>query len=126
MGRLSTFCLSSVPGFARRGFVLLAFGLISACATNYQFTPYWMIHEEDFDRLIPGKTTKEQVLKNIGIPMVQQNFPRQKEEVWEYRYLLGSATRMLAYVYFGPNGVYKYSYRILDPTYYAGGAGGVR
>jgi len=100
---------------------LIAATLLGACATGYHPTPYWMMQESQFSALVPGKATKDQVMKDIGVPLMQSFFPRQNEEVWEYRYLDGSATRMLAYVYFTPEGVYKYSYRILDPALHGDG-----
>ncbi len=103
--------------------LIVAALVLTACATNYHPTPYWMIQESMFKSLVPGVTTKDEVLNGIGVPLTQSHFPRQNEDVWEYQYLDGSATRMLAYVYFDPNGVYKYSYRILDPAVYSGPSG---
>ncbi len=95
--------------------------LLDACATDFHPTPYWMMHESQFRALVAGKTTRDDVLRQIGIPWMDSYFPRQKEEVLEYRYLDASTTRMLAYVYFDANGIYKYSYRIPASAFYGGG-----
>lgn len=93
----------------------------TACATDYAPTPYWEIRAAAFNDLAPGKTTKEDVRRQIGVPLIESHFPRQDEDVWDYRYLEGSATRMLAYVYFDSNGRYKHMMQQPDPAFYAGG-----
>lgn len=101
--------------------VLAAAVLLSACATAYAPTPYWKVPEAALYNLKPGVTTKEDVLRDVGMPLLRSYYPRQNQEVWDYNYLEGSATRMAASVYFDGNGVYLYSYRILDPAYWGGG-----
>ena len=76
---------------------------LTACAgfspSSYNPTPWWTIHEPAFDALKPGTTTKEDVRKQIGVPMTESHFPRLNEDVWEYRYLEGTTIVMLAYVH---------------------------
>jgi outer membrane protein assembly factor BamE (lipoprotein component of BamABCDE complex) len=94
--------------------------LVAGCATGYAPTPYWTIRDTAFDGLRPGLSTKADVRKALGVPLSEMNFPRQREDVWEYRYLEGTTRVALAYVHFDPQGVYKYSHRFLDPAYYGG------
>jgi outer membrane protein assembly factor BamE (lipoprotein component of BamABCDE complex) len=105
-----------------RSLVLAVSVLLGACATAaYSPTPYWQVPEAALDALKPGVTTKHDVLRNVGEPMLRSYYPRQNQEVWDYNYLEGSAIRMAASVYFDGNGLYLYSYRILDPAYWGGG-----
>ena len=100
--------------------------LLSACATGYAPTPFWQIQESVFAGLKPGITSKDDVLKQVGIPELQSTFPNLNVDVWDYRYLQGRTVRMIAYVYFDPNGLFKYSTHEFDPAYYnaEGGAEG--
>jgi len=79
-----------------------------------------MVKETAFNNLKPGVTTKDDVLREVGLPLLKSYFPRQGEEVWDYRYLQGTATFMLAYVHFDSKGTYKYASHMLDPAYYSG------
>ncbi|MBI4293526.1 MAG: outer membrane protein assembly factor BamE [Betaproteobacteria bacterium] len=90
-------------------------------STDYSPTPYWLVKEAAFANLKPGTSTRDDVLRELGVPMLKSQFPRQAEEVWEYRYLQGTATFMLAHVYFDSKGTYKYSSHMLDPAEYGGG-----
>ncbi|MBI4292399.1 MAG: outer membrane protein assembly factor BamE [Betaproteobacteria bacterium] len=92
--------------------------LVSSCATNYSPTPYWLVPEQALYSLKPGVTTKDDVLRNVGEPLMRSYFPRQNQEVWDYSYLQGSAMRMAAYVYFDGSGRYLYSAHVLDPAYW--------
>ncbi len=94
--------------------------LVSSCATGYRPAPYWNIHETAFTGLVPGVTTKEEVLGRIGEPLVRSYFPRQNEEVLEYRYVEGVAMIMLAYLYFDSRGIYKYLSQMPDPAFIGG------
>jgi len=80
-----------------------------------------MVKEAAFNDLKPGASTRDDVLRELGVPLLKSRFPRQGEEVWEYRYLQGTATFMLAYVYFDLDGTFKYSSHMLDPAAYGGG-----
>lgn len=107
----------------RSGLVMAGLFLLAACAgtiTAYSPTDWWTIKEANFAGLKPGVTTKAEVRQLIGAPLLEINFPRQNEEVWEYRYLQGAATVMLGYVHFGPDGVYKRTFHELDPAFRGG------
>jgi outer membrane protein assembly factor BamE (lipoprotein component of BamABCDE complex) len=93
---------------------------LAGCATAYAPTPFWNIRDSAFAGLKPGATTKADVLRVVGVPLTEEHFPRQNEDVWEYRYLHGTTVRMLAYVHFNPNGVYTFSDHFLDPAYQGG------
>jgi hypothetical protein len=101
-----------------RSIALAAALVLSACATGVQPTPYWEIRDSAFGELKAGTSTREDARTLIGIPLTQAYFPRQAEEVWEYRYLEGAALRMLAHVYFDASGRYKYTAQMLDPAYH--------
>jgi outer membrane protein assembly factor BamE (lipoprotein component of BamABCDE complex) len=90
---------------------------LSACATTFAPTPYWEIRQAAFGELKAGVSTREDARRLIGVPILESQFPRQREEVWEYRYLEGAALHMLAHTYFDANGVYKYTAHMLDPAY---------
>ncbi len=101
--------------------------LMAACAapSMSRETPtlYTSIHARQFDGLKPGTSTKEDVRKQIGIPLTESHFPLSNDDVWEYRYLEGTTVVMLAYVHFDPNGVLKSYEQRLDPAFH-GGIGG--
>jgi hypothetical protein len=110
---------------------LLAVGaaaLLAACAgmSPSAETPtlYTSIHSQAFDSLKPGTTTKEDVRKQIGIPLTESHFSRSNEDVWEYRYIEGTSLVMLAYVHFDAGtGVLKSYDQRLDPAFHGGGNG---
>jgi outer membrane protein assembly factor BamE (lipoprotein component of BamABCDE complex) len=103
--------------------VVVALAALAGCATNYRPTPYWQIHETAFAQLVPGVTTKDQVRDSVGVPLVEYHFWRLNEDVWQYRYLEGVATVMLAWLSFDPNGVFKSGFYQLDPAYTGGDRG---
>ena len=89
-------------------------------------TLYTSIHTAAFTNLKPGVTTKEDVRKQVGVPLTESHFPRLNEDVWEYRYLDGTTIVMLAYVHFDPKGVLTYYEQRLDPAFHGGsGPGGM-
>jgi len=87
---------------------------LSACATSYAPTPFWNIRNAAFKELKAGITTKEDVRRQIGVPLAESHFPGRTRMFWEYRYLEGSTMRMLAYVHFDANGIYKGTAQRLD------------
>jgi hypothetical protein len=109
-----------------KGFTLGALLALTAC-TGYNPTPYWTIHETSFVGLQPGVSTKDDVRRQVGEPRMESHFPRQNEDVWEYRYIEGTTRVMLAYVHFDPKGTLKFSEHYLDPSFHGGvgGAGGM-
>ncbi len=98
---------------------------LAACAgyaptSGYSPTPYWTIHTPAFANLKPGVTTKAEVRKQVGVPLTETTFPRQGDEVWEYRYIDGTTIVMLAYVHFDSHGVFRYAEQRLDPAFHGG------
>jgi outer membrane protein assembly factor BamE (lipoprotein component of BamABCDE complex) len=91
---------------------------LAACAGSYNPTLYTSIHDSAFASLKPGTTTKEDVRKQIGVPLTESHFPRLNEDVWEYRYIEGTTVVMLAYVHFDPNGVLTSYEQRLDPAFH--------
>lgn len=100
----------------RKTLVGILAALVCGCA-GYNPTPYWTIKDSAFRSLKPGATTKAEVRNLIGTPLLESSFPRQGEDVWDYRYLDGTIV-MLAYVHFDSRGVVKYYEQRLDPAYH--------
>jgi hypothetical protein len=101
---------------------------LTACAgmspSGYAPTLYTSIHTAAFTGLKPGTSTKEDVRKQVGIPLTESRFPRLNEDVWEYRYIDGTSLVMLAYVHFDAGtGVLKSYDQRLDPAFQGGGNG---
>lgn len=96
----------------RAWLIMAALLSLSAC-TSYAPTPWWTIRETAFKDLKPGVTTREDVRKQVGVPLSEMYFPRQEEDVWEYRYLEGTTVAMIAYVYFDSKGVYKHTFHMV-------------
>ena len=85
--------------------------ILAGCAAGYQgwyqgVRPYWTLHEQDFAPVTPG-TTKANVNSLVGKPLLTTEFPRQGEEVWDYRFLNG-VRPYIASVYFDMQGRTKY------------------
>ena len=111
----------------KRGFLTAGAALfLPACAgpLPYNPTPWWTIHESAFRKLKPGVSTKEDVRRDIGVPLTESHFPRLNEDVWEYRYLEGTTIVMLAYVHFdATSGVLKSYEQRLDPAFHGADMG---
>jgi outer membrane protein assembly factor BamE (lipoprotein component of BamABCDE complex) len=97
---------------------------LTACAglsaSGYAPTLYTSIHTAAFTNLKPGTSTKEDVRKQVGVPLTESHFPRLNEDVWQYRYLDGTTIVMLADVHFNQNGVLTYYEQRLDPAFTGG------
>lgn len=105
---------------AIRGALLAAVWAALAACAGYSPTPYWTIRDETFATLKPGITTKADVRALVGVPLLESSFPRQGEDVWEYRCLDGQ-TIMLVYVHFDQGGRYKQFFHMRDPATYSAG-----
>lgn len=101
----------------RASTVAVSLCLLAGCAADPSIKPWWTLTETDLRQLQPGKTTAAEVRTALGKPGLTMTFPRQAEEVWDYRYLNG-AMFMLAWVYFDSRGVYKYYSAQPDPAQY--------
>lgn len=97
--------------------VAVSLYLLAGCAVDPAMKPWWTLREADLRQLQPGKTSKAEVRTALGRPGLEMTFPRQGEEVWDYRYPDG-AMHMLAWVYFDARGVYKYYTTQPDPAQY--------
>ena len=97
--------------------VVVSLCLLAGCAVDPAVKPWWTLREADLRQFLPGKTTKAEVRTALGRPGLEMTFPRQGEEVWDYRYPDG-AMHMLASVYFDARGVYKYYAAQPDPAQY--------
>jgi len=98
-------------------FIAVLAALVSGCATDPEIRPWWTLREANFRDLQQGRTTTAEARKLLGSPLNAVVFPRQGEEVWDYRYPDGTY-KMLAWVYFDAQGVYKYYTTQLDPAYF--------
>ena len=109
---------------ARSWLAAAALLTLTACAgmsaSGETPTLYTSIHSPAFAALKPGVSTKEDVRKQVGVPLTESHFPRLNEDVWEYRYLEGTTIVMLADVHFDPNGVLTYYEQRLDPAFRGG------
>ena len=91
--------------------------LLAGCAADPAVKSWWTLREADLRQFQPAKTTKAEVRAALGRPELEMAFPRQGEEVWDFRYMDG-ATFMLAWVYFDARGLYKYYTSQPDPARY--------
>ena len=79
---------------------------LAGCASHQQGKAYWSLSEESFAP-ITSSTTKDDVERLMGKPLLASTFPRQGEEVWDYRYLDGVRV-YVAEVHFDLQGRTKY------------------
>ena len=89
--------------------IAASFVFLGACAGGPpQGESWWKLEPASFSFLTPGKTTREEVERNVGAPLMITDFKNLREQVWDYRYKDGT------YVYvnelhFDENGVLKYA-----------------
>jgi outer membrane protein assembly factor BamE (lipoprotein component of BamABCDE complex) len=69
--------------------IVFAAALLAGCAPG-QERSWWTLNEQNFARITPGKTTKDDLQREAGKPLMTTVFARQGEEVWDYRYLWGT------------------------------------
>jgi outer membrane protein assembly factor BamE (lipoprotein component of BamABCDE complex) len=80
---------------------------LAGCATHQQGQSWWTLHGQDFAAITPGTTTKQDVERLVGTPLLAMTFRNLDEDVWDYRYLEG--TRLyVAEVHFDMQGRTKY------------------
>ncbi len=63
-----------------------------------------VLTEANFRNIVPGKSTKQDVLELIGRPREQQGYPNRAEEVWTWLYQDGTFNKYL-HVSFALDGV---------------------
>src|SRR4051812_33113671 len=88
--------------------IAFAAALVAGCATHGQSQAWWTLNEKSFAGIAPGKTSKEDVERQVGTPLLTMTFSRQGEEVWDYRYLYGTYV-YVAEVHFDGDGRTKYT-----------------
>lgn len=104
------------PLARRLSIIVVSLLLLGGCATDATLKPWWTLREANFVQLQAGKMTKADVRTALGRPLSEVVFPRQQEEVWDYRYPDGTKV-MLAWVYFDARGMYKYHVVQPDPAF---------
>ena len=105
---------------------LMLIGLVQGmigCAGDPLIKPYWVLNEDMFRQLVPGKSTKADAFAVLGKSILEMTFERTGLEVWDYRYM-DYATHMYAMVYFDRQGVFKGYTAERDAAYYSVGNGG--
>lgn len=63
-------------------------------------TVYQALTEERFAKIIPGKTTEDDIRLLFGPPGETMSFARMNEEVWSYRYQSGASSNWIFSVNF--------------------------
>jgi outer membrane protein assembly factor BamE (lipoprotein component of BamABCDE complex) len=87
--------------------IAVAATLFAGCATYQQGRPWWTLNEQSFVPLAPATTTKDDVQRLVGKPLMSMTFPNLGEDVWDYRFLNGTRT-YIAEVHFDAQGRTKY------------------
>jgi len=85
----------------------LATAMLAGCATYRQGSDWWTLGPDTFASIQPGTTSKEDVERKLGRPLLAINFPRQQDEVWDYRFLNGTFT-YVAELHFDEQGRTRY------------------
>ena len=86
---------------------VFAAALVAGCAPYHQGRDWWTLGPDTFTGLAPGTTGKADVERLVGQPLLANVFPRQGEEVWDYRYLNGTRA-YVAEIHFDDQGRTKY------------------
>ncbi len=89
---------------------------LSACATQTGRMDWWTLGPQSFKQATPG-TSKADVERMVGKPMLVAMFDRVGEEVWDYRYADGSLVGITE-VHFDRQGKVKYYTQFPDPAWY--------
>ena len=74
--------------------VLVSAAIAAGCAAPQGMRPWWTLHEADFAPMVPAKTTKADVERLVGKPLLTTAFPNLREEVWDYRFIIGTAAHI--------------------------------
>lgn len=83
----------------------LAVVVLGGCASaGWQegMRPWWTINERHIASITP-ESTKAEVERILGKPLLVETFSRLGEEVWDYRFLNGSTQAYAAEVHFNMN-----------------------
>jgi hypothetical protein len=93
--------------------VVTAAIILGGCVTQEGVRPKWTLQERDFAPITPATTSKGDVERLVGKPLMTMVFRNLEEEVWDYRYLDGTRT-FVAEVHFDMQGRTKYYKTYLD------------
>lgn len=89
---------------------------LSACASQEGRMDWWKLGPQSFKQATPG-TSKADVERLVGKPMIITAFDRLGEEVWDYRFADGSLV-MITEIHFNREGKVKYYTQFPDPARY--------
>jgi hypothetical protein len=74
-----------------------------------------MMSDDAFARIVSGKATRADVLRDFGPPAETYTFRLQNETAWMYRYFTHGGFKAAMFVYFDPAGTVKRTEGGLDP-----------
>lgn len=94
---------------------------VGGCASDPAVKPWWTIGPA-FNQIQAGRSTKGDVLRELGRPIVEVTYPRLAEQVWDYRFADG-VMMMYGSVHFNDRGVVTYFTSEPDPAFYSGLSG---
>jgi outer membrane protein assembly factor BamE (lipoprotein component of BamABCDE complex) len=86
--------------------------LLGGCATYQQGTPWWTLHADSFAPVTAG-TSKDDVARLLGKPLMSTTYRNLGEDVWDYRFLGGTRV-YVAEIHFDQDGRTKYYTTYLD------------
>ncbi len=95
-----------------------ALASVSGCASDPALKPMWTIGPA-FNQIQAGRSTKDDVFRELGKPIHAMTLSRLSEEVWDYRFTDG-AVMMYGSVHFDNRGVVTYFTSEPDPAHYSG------
>jgi hypothetical protein len=74
-----------------------------------------MMSDESFARIVSGKATQDEVLRDFGPPAETFQYKLKNESAWMYRYFTHGGFKAAMFVYFDPAGIVKRTETGLDP-----------
>jgi hypothetical protein len=74
-----------------------------------------MMSDESFARIVSGKATQDEVLRDFGPPAETFQYKLKNESAWMYRYFTHGGFKAAMFVYFDPAGIVKRTEPGLDP-----------
>src|SRR5512147_1627612 len=74
-----------------------------------------MMTDESFARIVSGKATRDDVLRDFGPPADTFHYKLKNESAWMYRYYTHGGFYAAMFVYFDPAGIVKRTETGLDP-----------
>jgi outer membrane protein assembly factor BamE (lipoprotein component of BamABCDE complex) len=86
--------------------IVAAAAVVGGCAAHQQGRAWWTLNEQTFTPITPT-TTKDDVERLLGKPLLGTVFRNLGEEVWDYRFLNGTRVYIVE-VHFDMQGRTKY------------------